>query len=47
MKLLVLSVPLAMLVALGAASAMACDEECAPGFYFDDEQATCIRITTS
>ena len=35
------------LLALAGVPAVACDETCAPGFYFDDALATCVRITTS
>ena len=36
-----------VLVPLAQAPALACDEECAPGFVFDDTVATCVRVTTS
>lgn len=36
-----------VLVVFGQLAALACDEECAPGFVFDDAQATCVRVGTS
>ncbi len=36
-----------LLLLLGQGISVACDEECAPGFVFDDAQGTCIRVSTS
>jgi hypothetical protein len=36
-----------MLFGLAHGAALACDEECAPDFVFDDRRATCVRATTS
>jgi hypothetical protein len=37
----------AVLIAFGHWAALACDEECATGFVFDDAQGTCVRVGTS
>ena len=36
-----------VLLGLWQGPVLACNEECAPGFVFDDAQGTCVRITTS
>lgn len=36
-----------VLLVLAQAPVLACDEECSPGFAFDDAQGTCVRVTTS
>jgi hypothetical protein len=36
-----------VLTGLAQGPALACDEECAPGFVFDDTLATCVRVVSS
>jgi hypothetical protein len=36
-----------VLIGIAQGPVLACDEECAPGFAFDDTLATCVRVATS